>query len=145
MPNTAALLKVNPYNITQNIQGGLTYLKQQYDATGDWTQALRRYNGGPGVSASNNQATTYAKQYNLTGLNNSQTGVNPALSDTALKANAANPDKGSAPGNTTNALSTWLASKGFTTLAGLASGAGLILIIVVVILLIFSIQNLFKE
>lgn len=47
MPGTAAGLGVNPYDLAQNIDGGLTYLRQLYDRFGDWRLALQAYNGGP--------------------------------------------------------------------------------------------------
>ena len=46
MPGTAADLNVNPYDLSQNVQGGISYLKQMYDRFGDWTTALAHYNGG---------------------------------------------------------------------------------------------------
>jgi len=48
MPGTAAQLGVNPSDLDQNVQGGLTYLQQLYNQFGNWTQALQAYNGGPG-------------------------------------------------------------------------------------------------
>lgn len=47
MPATAAGLGVNPADLTQNIQGGVTYLKQLFNLFGDWATALMAYNGGP--------------------------------------------------------------------------------------------------
>ena len=47
MPATAAALGVNPYDVTQNIQGGIRYLKQQLIRFGDTAQALAAYNWGP--------------------------------------------------------------------------------------------------
>jgi len=48
MPGTAAQLGVNPSDLSQNINGGLTYLSQLYAQFGDWGTALEAYNGGPG-------------------------------------------------------------------------------------------------
>lgn len=49
MPATGKSLGVaNPFDPTQNIQAGETYLQQLYDQYGDWTQALEAYNEGPG-------------------------------------------------------------------------------------------------
>ena len=48
MPLTAAELRVNPYNLAQNIQGGVSYLAENFQRFGNWTQALEAYNGGPG-------------------------------------------------------------------------------------------------
>lgn len=52
MPATAASLGVDPNDPTQNIQGGLSYLKSLYDQYGDWGTALVAYNEGPGNLAS---------------------------------------------------------------------------------------------
>jgi soluble lytic murein transglycosylase-like protein len=51
MPGTASDLGVNPYNETQNIEGGISYLAQLYRQFGDWTKALAAYNGGAGNMA----------------------------------------------------------------------------------------------
>jgi soluble lytic murein transglycosylase-like protein len=47
-PATAAALGVDPYDVNQNIRGGVTYLKQLYQKYGSWQQALAAYNFGPG-------------------------------------------------------------------------------------------------
>ena len=47
-PSTAAGLGVDPTDVNQNIQGGITYLKQLYAQYGDWNTALAAYNWGPG-------------------------------------------------------------------------------------------------
>ena len=47
MPATAANLGgSNPFDPTQSIYGGAQALAQDYQATGNWTDALRYYNGG---------------------------------------------------------------------------------------------------
>ena len=52
MPATAAQLGVNPYDPTQNIQGGISYLSQLLAEFGDPAKAVAAYNCGPGcVSA----------------------------------------------------------------------------------------------
>ena len=48
MPATAAALGVDPTDVNQNIQGGITYLKQLFAKYGSWDQALAAYNWGPG-------------------------------------------------------------------------------------------------
>lgn len=48
MPGTAKSLGVNPHDPNQNILGGVKYLRQLYDQTGSWTQAIAAYNGGLG-------------------------------------------------------------------------------------------------
>ena len=48
MPGTAQSLGVDPYDMEQNVLGGATYLKQMYNATGDWDLAHAAYNAGLG-------------------------------------------------------------------------------------------------
>lgn len=48
MPATAAQLGVNPYDVNQNIQGGVAYLAQLFQQFGDWNTTLEAYNWGPG-------------------------------------------------------------------------------------------------
>lgn len=47
-PATAAQLGVDPNDVNQNIQGGITFLKQLYQKYGSWDQALAAYNWGGG-------------------------------------------------------------------------------------------------
>lgn len=47
--DTAKELGVDPYDLDQNIRGGIMYLKQMYDRyDGNWDRALYAYNWGPG-------------------------------------------------------------------------------------------------
>jgi soluble lytic murein transglycosylase-like protein len=50
MPGTASDLGVDPTDVTQNVQGGLSYLQEMYAKFGNWTQALEAYNAGPNSS-----------------------------------------------------------------------------------------------
>lgn len=48
MPDTAASLGVNRYDVEQNLRGGARYLRQQLDRFGQVHLALAAYNAGPG-------------------------------------------------------------------------------------------------
>jgi len=52
MPATAAGLGVDPTDVNQNIQGGISLLSQLYNQFGNWSQALAAYNAGPGAVTS---------------------------------------------------------------------------------------------
>lgn len=47
MPETAALLGVDPHDPTQNLDAGARYLAMQYRAFRRWDHALAAYNAGP--------------------------------------------------------------------------------------------------
>ena len=47
MPDTAALLGVDPRDSNENLDGGARYLAQQFRRFGDWRLALAAYNAGP--------------------------------------------------------------------------------------------------
>ena len=47
-PGTAAEVGVDPFDLAGNIEGGMRYLRKQFDRFGDWATALMAYNGGPG-------------------------------------------------------------------------------------------------
>ena len=49
MPGTARLLKVNPHDPKQNLEGGARYLAEQYRTFRSWKLALAAYNAGPGA------------------------------------------------------------------------------------------------
>jgi soluble lytic murein transglycosylase-like protein len=49
MPGTADLLRVDPHDPVQNLEGGARYLRQQYNSFGRWDLALAAYNAGPGA------------------------------------------------------------------------------------------------
>lgn len=48
MPDTAAGLGVDRYDVEQNLRGGARYLRQQLDKFGQYHLALAAYNAGPG-------------------------------------------------------------------------------------------------
>ena len=48
MPDTAAMLGVNRFDMTQNMRGGARFLRQQLDHFGQVHLALAAYNAGPG-------------------------------------------------------------------------------------------------
>lgn len=47
MPGTARLLRVNPHDPLQNLEGGARYLAEQYRTFRSWRLALAAYNAGP--------------------------------------------------------------------------------------------------
>lgn len=47
MPGTARLLRVDPHDPKQNLEGGARYLSWQYRKFGSWRLALAAYNAGP--------------------------------------------------------------------------------------------------
>ncbi|WP_308914913.1 lytic transglycosylase domain-containing protein [Jannaschia sp. LMIT008] len=49
MPGTARVLRVDPRDPIQNLDGGARYLAQQYQTFGSWRLALAAYNAGPGA------------------------------------------------------------------------------------------------
>ena len=48
LPSTAKKIGYNPYYLSENIKGGLTYYKMMYKKFGSVELALAAYNAGPG-------------------------------------------------------------------------------------------------
>ena len=59
MPDTAALLGVDPHDPTANLDGGARYLAMQYRAFRRWDHALAAYNAGPEAVRAHNGIPPY--------------------------------------------------------------------------------------
>ncbi len=64
MPDTARLLRVDPTDPKQNLEGGARYLKQQYRTFGTWKLALAAYNAGPGAVVKHGGVPPYKETRN---------------------------------------------------------------------------------
>ena len=64
MPQTARALGVDPYDATQNLEGGARYLAMQYRKFGSWPLALAAYNAGPGAVERYNGIPPYRETQN---------------------------------------------------------------------------------
>lgn len=64
MPQTAMLLRVDPTDPQQNLEGGARYLKQQYREFGTWKLALAAYNAGPGAVKKHGGVPPYTETRN---------------------------------------------------------------------------------
>lgn len=64
MPGTAQMLRVDPNDPQQNLEGGARYLRMMYDKFGDWKLALAAYNAGPGKVEQHGGIPPYAETQN---------------------------------------------------------------------------------
>lgn len=64
MPGTAAVLRVDPHDPRQNLDGGARYLAMQYREFGSWPLALAAYNAGPGAVRKYGGVPPYAETTN---------------------------------------------------------------------------------
>jgi putative murein lytic transglycosylase yjbJ len=65
MPETAAGLGVDPYNLEGNIEGGAKYLREMLDAFGgDVKKAVAAYNAGPNAVKAYGGVPPYAETQN---------------------------------------------------------------------------------
>jgi len=64
MPETARILRVDPTDPYENLDGGARYLKRQYQAFGSWNLALAAYNAGPGAVKKYGGIPPYAETKN---------------------------------------------------------------------------------
>ncbi len=64
MPGTARLLRVDPNDPQQNLEGGARYLKEQYLKFGSWRLALAAYNAGPNAVEKYGGVPPYAETRN---------------------------------------------------------------------------------
>lgn len=55
-PATAKHLGVNPYDVDDNIKGGITYYKNMYEKFGSMELAIAAYNAGPEAIRKNNNS-----------------------------------------------------------------------------------------
>ena len=64
MPQTARLLRVDPNDPYENLDGGARYLMQQYRDFGNWRLALAAYNAGPGAVKKHGGVPPYRETQN---------------------------------------------------------------------------------
>ena len=151
MPKTAKQLGVNPYVISENIKGGLEYLRQMYDNKGNWYDALVAYNAGPNATTKGiNQGKIYADKFgNALNSGNSDITNQDKPLDVNKKTDIPNKDiKNSESSNKTiKSIETNSFVKNIMDFYGIPEITlyDAILFIIVLILLWFSISNLFQQ
>ncbi|MFN4059086.1 MAG: lytic transglycosylase domain-containing protein [Roseinatronobacter sp.] len=64
MPGTAEMLRVDPTDPRQNLDGGARYLRMMFDKFGDWRLALAAYNAGPGAVEQHGGIPPFAETQN---------------------------------------------------------------------------------
>ena len=64
MPGTAQMLRVDPSDPHQNLDGGARYLRMMYDKFGNWQLALAAYNAGPKAVEQHGGIPPYAETQN---------------------------------------------------------------------------------
>lgn len=64
MPETAQVLRVDPSDPRENLEGGARYLRQQYQKFGNWRLALAAYNAGPGAVEKHGGVPPFAETKN---------------------------------------------------------------------------------
>ena len=65
MPDTAASLGVNPYDMTENVEGGTKYLRELLDTFGgNVRKAVAAYNAGPNAVKAYGGVPPYAETQN---------------------------------------------------------------------------------
>jgi soluble lytic murein transglycosylase-like protein len=64
MPGTARLLRVDPHDPRQNLEGGARYLRMMYGKFGTWRLALAAYNAGPEAVEKHSGVPPYSETRN---------------------------------------------------------------------------------
>ena len=63
-PATAKTMGLDPYNLDDNIKGGITYYKNMYDKFGSMELAVAAYNSGPeAVKRCNNAIPKHSQHF----------------------------------------------------------------------------------
>ena len=63
-PHTAKTMGLNPYNLDDNIKGGITYYKNMYNRFGSMELAVAAYNSGPeAVKRCNNTIPAHSRRF----------------------------------------------------------------------------------